>query len=85
MHASVPINGVQSRAAVVIPISAAVVALANTLMTLVISFGLELSSAQQVSITATVNSFVVLIVSLSAVYRAHLADQERWSHLNGNE
>lgn len=66
-----------------LPVSAAVVAFVNTALQLIVSFGLDLTTYQQAAITTTVNSFVLLVLSLSHAYRAHLADSERWSHLNG--
>lgn len=71
-----------------LPLSAAFVALVNTVMACVIAFGLELTPGQQAAITSTANSFVLFLVAASHAYRAYksqLDKYERWSHLNGRE
>lgn len=67
-------------------LAAAFVAVVNAAVGLVVSFGIDLTAAQQANIMALVNAFVILIVALLHVLSSREREKERlmrerWSHL----
>lgn len=74
-------NGTKAMAPV--PIAVAVVAAFNSVLALVIAFGVNVTAGQQAEIQSTANALIMLLISLSHAYRAYRSDKERWSHMNG--
>lgn len=64
-------------------LGAALVALVNAFLALVVSFGLDVSAQQQASIQGVVNALVLVVIAGSHVYSQVTAERERWSHLDG--
>ncbi len=64
-------------------VGAAIVAFANAVQTVIVSFGLHLSAQQEASVTGVVNATVLLVIAVSHVYGQITAERERWTHLNG--
>lgn len=66
-------------------LGATIVAAVNSVLALVISFGVNLTASQQVEIAQVVNALVLLVVAASHAYGQLTAERSRWTHLNGPE